>query len=142
MVVISASRQMDVLWGFMAAVFAFALYRASTGDMSATARAVLVTLFAVLLVATVGTWIASRREPARLAITSETIEFRHGNLPNAITLRRTDGDLYVRRAGGRYPQRYLMVSGSDAAIPLLSFDWSKVRNACSEAGWRFVEDEP
>jgi hypothetical protein len=141
MVVISESREMNLLWGFLAVVFSLALFRLVTSNTAGTTRLALVVLLVALLFGTVGTWIWSLRNPARLEITSETIQLRYGDRPNAVTLYRRDGDLYVSRAGGRYPQRYLRVTGSDAAIPLMLFDWSAVAKACREAGWQFAGNE-
>jgi hypothetical protein len=141
--IISGGRQVDFLWGFLAVIFALVLFRSVTGDTTGTAGVLSSAFSTVLLVASIAAWISSRRHPARLEITSKTIELRHGDKPDAVTLRRTDGDLYVRRvfSGWKYPQSYLKATHSDAAISLLPFDSRKVEEACREAGWRFVGNE-
>jgi hypothetical protein len=64
---------------------------------------------------------------------------RRHTLPRAQELLRESGELYIRLSGGKHPQPYLCVAGSDqVGIALNMFDRSEVVQACEAVGWRFV----
>jgi hypothetical protein len=135
------SRTVDFLWGFLVLAFGFAFFRGRAGAETDAGRLVSDAVFGGLAVVSAAAWVWFRRRPSRLRITRDAISFSHRAGQEGIVLRRT-GDLYVAAplgAGGSHRQRYLKVVGSDAAIPLLLFDWRKVRRACLAMGWRFAE---
>jgi hypothetical protein len=136
-VVIEQSRtNVNVLWGFLTIAFAVALWRGHQGAETGTGRLVLDILLGAALVGSIAMWISSYRHPARIEISHDVIALWYRGKPNAVELHRT-GDLYLYRRitprGGTHS--YLKVEGSDAAIPLVYFNWKDVASACRDAGW-------
>jgi uncharacterized protein (DUF58 family) len=72
-----------------------------------------VALFGALLLGTLALWLHLTRHPPRLEISHHAIRYWHKGKPRAQELVRESGELYIRRSGGRYPQPYLCVVGSD-----------------------------
>jgi hypothetical protein len=82
------------------------------------------------------------RHPPRLEISHDAIGYWHRGKPRAQELLRESGELYIRRSGGRYPQPYLYVAGSDqVGIALNMFDKDELVGACEGMGSRFVRNE-
>jgi hypothetical protein len=136
-IVIAQSKPaVNLLWGFLTIAFALALWRGHGGARTDAGRLVGDILLGAAVVVCLAVWISSLRHPARIEVSHDVIALRHRGKPNAIELRRT-GDLYVYRRimprGGT--QSYLKVEGSDAAIPLVYFNWKDVESACRAAGW-------
>ncbi|HEX2294084.1 MAG TPA: hypothetical protein VHN37_02115 [Actinomycetota bacterium] len=133
------TRTVDFVWGFLVVVFGVALFRGSGAETDA-GRLVGIVVFGGLIAVSVAAWVWFRRRPSILTISHDAISFSHRSGSEGVVLRRT-GDLYVATPlgpGGEHRQRYLKVEGSDAAIPLLVFDWKTVQGACLEKGWRFA----
>lgn len=136
-IVVEQSRtNVNVLWGFLSIAFAVALWRGHQGAQTGPGRVVVDVLFALAVAISVAMWISSLRRPARLEVTPDVISLWFRGKPNPVELRRP-GELYVYRRisprGGAHS--YLKVSGSDAAIPLVYFNWKDVEHACRAAGW-------
>lgn len=135
-IVVAQSRtNANVVWGFLAVAFAFALWRGHQGAETGTGRLVLDVVLGLGVVLSVAAWISSFRHPARLEISHDVIALAHRGQPNTIELRGA-GPLYVHRVfnpkGGA--QSYLKIAGSDDAIPLVLFDYKEVERACRAAG--------
>lgn len=135
-VVEQSSTNVNVLWGFLSVAFAVALWRGHQGAQTNTGRLVLDIVFSAGVIVSAAAWISSHRHPARLEVSQDAVSLFHRGKPNSVELRRT-GPLYVRRIisprGGA--RSYLMVVGSDNAIPLVLFNWKSVERACRAAGW-------
>lgn len=133
------TRTVDFVWGFLVLVFGLVLLRGRSGAGSEGGRLVIDVVFGGLLALSVAAWVWFRRRPSTLTISSDSISFSHRSGHEGIVLRPT-GDLYVSTPlgpGGSHQQRFLRVTGSDEAIPLLTFDWKTVRDACVAKGWSF-----
>jgi hypothetical protein len=136
-IVIEQSKtNVNVLWGFLTIAFAVALWRGHGGAQTGSGRLVLDVLLGAGVVASVAAWIWSYKHPARIEVSYDVIALWYRGKPNPVELRRT-GDLYLYRRitpkGGTHS--YLKVTGSDAAIPLVEFNWKDVERACRAAGW-------
>jgi hypothetical protein len=137
------TRTVDLVWGFLVVVSGLALFRGASGA-TGTGRLVSLVVFGGLAGISVAAWVWSRRRPSTLTISPDAISFSHRRESEGIVLPRT-GDLYVTwplGPGGDHRQRYLRVEGSDAAIPMLTFDWRAVERACLARGWRFAGRTP
>lgn len=135
------SRTVDLVCGFVVLAFGLALFRGRAGADTATGRLVGDVVLGGLLAVSVAAWVWFRRRPSMLTISRDEIRFSHRGRGEGTVLRRT-GDLYVATPlgpGGAHRERYLKVVGSDEVVPLLFFDWEKVRRACVSMGWRFAE---
>ena len=142
LVVVERRRNINVLWGFLTAVFAGALVRLYGGPTTGLTRIVLYVVFGVLLAGSVAAWVWFRRHPGRLEISRDVITFSHRGQRGSVQLFRT-GDLYVHTSyvGGTNPLHFLKVAGSDEAVPIMMFDRRELEEACRAAGWRFVSDD-
>ncbi len=126
------------LFGFLTVAFAAALVRGHLG-MTGTGRLVVDVVFGALTAGTIALWTHLARHPTSLEISHDTIRHWHRGLPLPHELLRESGELYIRLAGGKYPQAYLCVAGSEqVGLPLNMFDRTEVIRACEAQGWRFV----
>lgn len=135
------SGTVDALFGFLVVAFGFALFRGRAGADTDAGRLAGDVVFGGLILLSLAAWVWFRRRPSKLTISRDAIAFSHRSDREGIVLRRT-GDLYVATPlgpGAAHRERYLRAEGSDAAIPLLLFDWRKVEHACETMGWRFAE---
>lgn len=134
------SRSVDALFGFLVVAFGFALFRGHSGAGTDTGRLVVDAVFGGLVVLSGAAWVWFRMRPSTLTISRDAITFSQRSDKEGTVLRRT-GDLYVATPlapGGAHRERYLRAEGSEELIPLLLFDWKKVREACLAMGWRFA----
>jgi hypothetical protein len=139
-VVHEKSRANDLLWGFLTAAFAVALVRGHMGAGSDRSRLVIDVLVGGLVVLLASAWIWTRRHPARIEVSYESIALRHQDLPKSTELRRGCGDLYFKRSGGRVRFLTLRATESPEVISLQMFDRREVERACRAHRWRFVGD--
>ena len=140
-VVHESSRNVNILWGFLSVAFAAALARGHFGAETSAGRLTIDLVFGGLLVASLVIWVITRRRPARLEITHDAITLAYEGKPGSIALRAT-GELYLHRPviGTKVGPAYLKVTGSDDAIPIDTFNFALVRDACRAKGWRFTGD--
>lgn len=142
-VIEQSTAALNFLWGFLTVAFAVAMWRGHQGAETGTGRLVLDVVCGGGVVLSIAAWISLYRHPARLAVSPDVISLSHRGKPNTLELRRT-GPLYVRKIfsprGG--VRSYLKVVGSDAAIPLVLFDWRSVERACRAAGWSITGPTP
>jgi hypothetical protein len=128
------------LWGFLTAVSILVLVLAYRSDSTLGNLIVVYAVFGLILVGSVAAWIWFVRHPARLEVSYDEISFGHGPR-TGVRFTRDEGDLFVRQTMvGKTPTLFLMVTGSDEAIPLGMFDLEEIRKAAAAAEWRFVED--
>ena len=136
-----SNMNVHAIWGTLAGAFAIALWLGHKGAETDAGR-LAVDLFAGgIVVISVAFWVWFLVHPAELHVSPELITLLHRKSKGSTDLRPT-GELYLHRVrvgakGGT--QTYLRVTGSDEMIPLVFFDWKKVREACLATGWRFVE---
>ena len=110
--------------------------------MSSTGRIVAEAIVTAFLLLFAWAWVWFIRHPARLEVTPEEIRFQHRGQRKFATLPHT-GALHVKRTllGGKYPNAFLKVEGSDEAIALGSFDLAAIKQAAHANGWQFAGDE-
>ena len=126
-------RNLHGLFGFLTVVWILVLVRGYGAGLWVKI------LFAALLIATVLLWLHLTRNPPRLEISEAAIRFWHEGKPGVQELDRGSGELYIRRSGGKHPQPYLCVRGSDEeGIALNMFDKDEVVRAAEALGWRFT----
>jgi hypothetical protein len=126
-------RNLHGLFGFLTVVWVAVLVRGYGAGLW------VVVLFVALLVGTLALWLELTRHPPRLEVSHDAIRYWHRGKPRAQELFRESGELYIRRSGGRYPQAYLCVVGSDqVGIAMNMFDKDEIVRACATKGWRFV----
>jgi hypothetical protein len=130
--------QVNFLWGFLTIVTAIVLWRASNGGMEGTGRIFALVIITAFLLLFAWAWVWFVRRPARLEVTPEEIRFQHSGQKKSATLPHT-GALYVKRTllGGKYPNAFLKVEGSDEAIALGSFSLREIKEAAHSSGWEF-----
>jgi hypothetical protein len=126
-------RNLHGLFGFLTVVWVLVLARGYGAGLWVQV------VFGALLVGTVLLWLHLTRHPPRLEISEAAIRLWHEGKPGVQELDRGSGELYIRRSGGKHPQPYLSVRGSDQeGIALNMFDKDEVVRACEAQGWRFV----
>jgi hypothetical protein len=132
-----ASR-LHFVFAFLSLAFGLALIRGHSGAATDAGRVAVDLFMGGLLLIVLVTWWYLYRHPVRLGIGSDAITLWYRGGKSAQQFLRDSGDLYIRYAGGRYPQPYLRITGSDEAIRMAWFDIKQVTDACVASGWRFV----
>ena len=100
-------------------------------------RAAVLSLLGLVLSGVVAIWTVVARRRARLSITREAIELRHGDGAPSRRIARTTGELTVVHGGGRHRTAWLMAPGSDHSVPLWIFERKEVIAACRARCWCF-----
>jgi hypothetical protein len=125
-------RNLHALFGFLTVVWGLVLARGYGAGLWVQVT------FGALLVGTVALWLHLTRHPPRLEVAEDAIRYWHEGKPGVQELHRGPGELYIRRSGGKHPQPYLSLTGSDEpGIALNLFDTKAVVRACEALGWRF-----
>ena len=126
-------RNLHLLFGFLTVVWGLVLLRGYGAGLWVQV------LFGALFVGTVALWLHLTRNPPRLEVAEDAIRLWHEGKSGVQELQRESGELYIRRSGGKHPQAYLCIVGSDqVGIALNLFDKDAVVRACEAMGWRFT----
>ncbi|MEA2432965.1 MAG: hypothetical protein QOG54_422 [Actinomycetota bacterium] len=125
-------------FGFLFVAFTAALIRGHLGAETDAGRLTVDIVVGILSAGTLATWIWSRRHPGRIGISNTEINQWHRGRTRSVRLLRSDGDLFIRFSGGKHPQPYLRVTGSDDALLVSMYDRDEVVRAAIASGWNFI----
>jgi hypothetical protein len=139
-VIIRARRSGTVVGAVLTFIWALALVTSVGAQPTTSGKVTAGIFFGLLIVASVGGWLAVNRRRSQLAVGPDLITYRSGTKA-PVTLSRAHGESLrilprLREFSVVGPERLLLL-GSGGAVSLASMSSGQVRHACEAQGWRF-----